>query len=83
MFSESSKWELGFVLYIAKVTISRFIILRFGVDSKLAYFTRTYVRGFVATRPFCSDIYVYHYVYICGVQPSADTSFSVLMEYRR
>ena len=23
-----------------------------GVDSKLAYFTRTYVRGFVATRPF-------------------------------
>ena len=54
-----------------------------GVDSKLAYFTRTYVRGFVATRPFYSDIYVYHYVYICGVQPTADTSFSVLMEYRR
>ena len=51
-----------------------------GVDSKLAYFTRTYVRGFVATRPFCSDIYVYHYVYFCGVQRSADTSFSVLME---
>ena len=51
-----------------------------GVDSKLAYFTRTYVRGFVATRPFYSDIYVYHYVYICGVQPTADTSFSVLME---
>ena len=51
-----------------------------GVDSKLAYFTRTYVRGFVATRPFYSDIYVYHYVYICGVQRTADTSFSVLME---
>ena len=28
-----------------------------GVDSKLAYFTRTYVRGFVATRPLYSDVY--------------------------
>ena len=37
------------------------------VDSKLAYFTNTYVRGFVATRPLYSDIYVYHYVYICVV----------------
>ena len=54
-----------------------------GVNSKLAYFIHTYVRGFVATRPPYSDIYVYHYVYICGVQPTADTSFSVLMEYRR
>ena len=53
------------------------------VDLKLAYFTHTYVRGFVATRPLYSDVYVYHYVYICGVQPSADTSFSALMEYRR
>ena len=56
------------------------LLLATGVDAKLAYFTRTYVRGFVATRPFYSDIYVYHYVYICGVQRTADTSFSVLME---
>ena len=51
-----------------------------GVNPKLAYFTHTCVRGFVATPPLYSDTYVYHYVYICGVQPSADTSFSVLME---
>ena len=34
------------------------------------YFTRTCMRGFVATRPLYSD--VYHYVYICVVQPSAE-----------
>ena len=54
-----------------------------GLETKLAYFTHTCVRGFVATPPLYSDVYVYHYVYICGVQPSADTSFSALMEYRR
>ena len=30
--------------------------------------------------PHYCDTYVYHYVYICNVQRSADTSFSVLME---
>ena len=50
-------------------------------DLKLAYFTHSCMRGFVATRPPYSD--VYRYVYICGVQPSADTSFSALIEYRR
>ena len=76
------KWNMNvtFVYSYFKMHTTRCIL---GVDSKLAYFTRTYVRGFVATRPFYSDIYVYHYVYICGVQPTADTSFSVLMEYRR
>ena len=29
MLSKSSKWELGFVHYIVKFTISRFVILRF------------------------------------------------------
>ena len=29
MFSKSSKWELGFVHYIKKFTISRFVISRF------------------------------------------------------
>ena len=29
MLSKSSKWELGFVHYIAKFTILRFVILRF------------------------------------------------------
>ena len=53
------------------------------MDLKLAYFTHSCMRGFVATRPLYSDVYVYHYVYICGVQPSADTSFSALTEYRR
>ena len=67
-------------LYMVFVPILSGQIFLIGVDSKLAYFTRTYVRGFVATRPFYSDIYVYHYVYICGVQRTADTSFSVLME---
>ena len=30
--------------------------------------------------PMFTIVYVYHYVYICGVQPSADTSSSALME---
>ena len=51
-----------------------------GVNPKLAYFSLTYVRGFVATRPRYYDTYVYLYVYIYDVQRSADTSFSVLME---
>ena len=51
-----------------------------GVNPKLAYFSLTYVRGFVATRPRYYDTYVYLYVYIYDVQLSADTSFSVLME---
>ena len=72
-----------FIILDCKNDIIHFKSRGRGVDSKLAYFTRTYVRGFVATRPLYSDIYVYHYVYICGVQPSADTSFSALMEYRR
>ena len=50
------------------------------VDLKLAYFTHSCMRGFVATRPPYSDVYIYHYVYICGVQPSADTSFSASAE---
>ena len=50
--------------------------LRSGVYSELIYF----MWGFVATRPPYYDIYVYLYVYICNVQRSADTSFSVLME---
>ena len=54
-----------------------------GVNPKLAYFTHTCVGGFVATPPLYSDVYVHHYVYIGGVQPSADTSFSALTEYRR
>ena len=36
--------------------------------------------GFVATRPYYYDTYVYHYVYIMWCSASADTSFSVLME---
>ena len=51
-----------------------------GVNPKLAYFSLTYVRGFVATHPRYYDTYVYLYVYIYDVQRSADTSFSVLME---
>ena len=51
-----------------------------GVDSKLAYFTRTYVRGFVATRPFIPTFMFIIMFTFCGVQPTADTSFSVLME---
>ena len=74
----NTKWQFG--IGISDLPETKYVT---GVDSKLAYFTRTYVRGFVATRPLYSDIYVYHYVYICGVQPSADTSFSALMEYRR
>ena len=59
----------------------QFLLNMIVVDLKLAYFTHSCMRGFVATRPPYSD--VYHYVYICGVQPSADTSFSALREYRR
>ena len=55
-------------------------VLESGVNPKLAYFSLTYVRGFVATRPRYYDTYVYLYVYIYDVQRSADTSFSVLME---
>ena len=33
MLSKSSKWELGFVHYIAKFTISRFVISRFECAS--------------------------------------------------
>ena len=51
-----------------------------GVDSKLAYFTRTYVRGFVATRPFIPTFMFIIMFTFCGVQRTADTSFSVLME---
>ena len=73
-----------FIILDCKNNIIHFNNLRGrGVNPKLAYFTHTYVRGFVATRPSYYDTYVYHYVYICGVQRSADTSFSALMEYRR
>ena len=73
-----------FIILDCKNSIIHFNNLRGrGVNSKLAYFIHTYVRGFVATRPPYSDVYVHHYVYIGGVQPSADTSFSALMEYRR
>ena len=41
------------------------------VDLKLAYFTHSCMRGFVATRPPYSDVY-HCYVYICGVQSSAE-----------
>ena len=37
--SKSSKWELGFVHHIAKLTISRFIISRFECTSKSTYFS--------------------------------------------
>ena len=63
--------------------------LNVEISSKSTYileWTRNssyFMWGFVATRPSYYDTYVYHYVYICGVQPSADTSFSALMEYRR
>ena len=33
MFSKSSKWELGFVHYITKFTISRFTISRFKCNN--------------------------------------------------
>ena len=33
MLSKSSKWELGFVHYIAKFTISRFVLSRFECTS--------------------------------------------------
>ena len=36
MLCKSSKWELGFVHYIAKFTISRFIIARFECNLKNA-----------------------------------------------
>ena len=36
MLSKSSKWELGFVHYIAKFTISRFVISRFECYQKRA-----------------------------------------------
>ena len=35
------------------------------------------------TRLHYYDAHVYVYVYFVTVQPSADTSFSVLMDYRR
>ena len=34
MLNKSSKWELGFVYYIAKFTILRFVISRFECTSK-------------------------------------------------
>ena len=63
-----------------KIKKSAKITFMCGVDSKLAYFTRTHVRGFVATRPFI-PIFMFIIMFtFCGVQRSADTSFSVLME---
>ena len=50
--------------------------MKTGVYSELIYFTW----GFVTTRPHYYDTYVYHLFTFVTVQPSADTSFSVLME---
>ena len=47
-----------------------------GVNSELIIFHERF-RGYSTLYP---DTYVYHYVYFCNVQLSADTSFSVLME---
>ena len=47
----------------SKLKNERWSPKKFGVDSKLAYFTRTYVRGFVPTRPLYSD--VYHRLCLC------------------
>ena len=70
-----------FIILDCKNNVIHFNNLRGrGVNPKLAYFSLTCVRGFVATRPRYYDTYVYLYVYICNVQRSADTSFSVLME---
>ena len=37
MLSKSSKWELGFVHYIKKFTISRFVILRFEFTMEMKW----------------------------------------------
>ena len=62
-------------------------MLIIGVDSKLAYFTHTYVRGFVATRPLYSDVYhclclSFMFTFVLFSR-QLNTSFSALMEYRR
>ena len=45
MLSKSSKWELGLVHYIAKFTISRFVISRFEFISKFhGYFCINYLQ---------------------------------------
>ena len=44
MLSKSSKWELGFVHYITKFTILRFVISRFECISKNGYFCKNYLQ---------------------------------------
>ena len=44
MLSKFSKWELGFAHYIAKFTISRFVISRFEAIT---------IPGHVSQRPLC------------------------------
>ena len=39
MLSKSTKWELGFVHYIAKFTISRFVISRFECTCQLSSYS--------------------------------------------
>ena len=52
------------------------VFIMIGVNSELIIFHERF-RGYSTLYP---DTYVYHYVYFCNVQLSADTSFSVLME---
>ena len=64
MLCKSSKWELGFVRYIPKFTISRFVISRFKCTKKWDFFSMAPLNN-LKKNYLISYFFIFRFFYYC------------------